>query len=278
MMKTKKYLWVILFVLGVLIVQTGLAATADGNAFKFDNPDNSGIMINFESLPPIPTIGVTGFVCLILGFSLLFFRQKNRKLIIPIALLVLTGLTCITYAATLYVTTTNSAGVYGFTDVDPGNYTLDASAPGYYPENITLIIIEDGANTIPDVTLYPMPTPTPTSTPTITPTNTPTLTPTPTMTPTNTPTMTPTNTPTLTPTPTMTPTNTPTQTPTPTMTPTNTPTQTPTSTPTRTPTSTPTNTPEPTATPTFTPIPPTDTPGPTGTPTFTPVSLARHAC
>jgi len=208
----------LVFVL-VMFINSTLAATLDGHAYKDGATDHSGITINLDKLPPIPTISGIGLVLLLTGISLFLFRSRSRKVFIPILICISVGLSCLTYAAYLATTTTNIAGEYGFTSVDPGGYSIDASAPGYYPEHISSFIVIEGVNTAPDLTLYPIPT----STPTVTPTETPTITPTSTNTPTSTATSTPTNTPTET--PTITPTDTPTSTPT------NTPTATPTNTP-----------------------------------------------
>ncbi|MGB5049331.1 MAG: SdrD B-like domain-containing protein [Caldilineaceae bacterium] len=164
-------------------------------------------------------------------------------------------------------TTTDSLGIYGFSNLAPGSYVVEVVKPaGFFhspkeqggdPANdsnvnpgtgktdVIVVISGTNDNTI-DAGLYkptgPTPTPTPTTPSTNTPTSTPTHTSTPTFTPTHTPTAsntptasaTPTHTPTVSSTPTATPTHTPTHTPTasntPTITPTasNTPTQTPT--------------------------------------------------
>lgn len=249
----KRGLISILMILGfaAIVVSSGLAATVDGHAYKYGQTDHSGITIDLEPLPPIPAIGMTGLLLLILGLSFLLMRKRYRGMMIPMIACFIAGLSCITYAAVKVSTVTNSAGEYSFSEVTPGNYWVFASAPGYYPSHIPSLEVQDGVNTAPDMTLFPIETPTPATTDTPMPTDTPTQTPT--STPTETPTMTPSNTPTATPTnaPTDTPTMTPTQTPT------DTPTETPTSTPTRTPTDTPTDTP--------TPVPPTFTP--TDTPT-----------
>ena len=156
-------------------------------------------------------------------------------------------------------TTTNTSGIYGFSNLAPGQYFVQVVKPtGYFnspkgqggdpandsnvnpgTSNTDVISVVSGTNdnTI-DAGIFKPVGPTPTPTPTMPPTNTPTPTPTHTATPTFTPTKTPT--------PSATPTATPTKTPTPTATPTRTPT------PTATPTHTPTRTPTPTSTPTTT--------------------------
>ena len=221
----------LLVLITIFFTQHALAAMVDGHAYKYGQSVHSDITIQLESLPGVPTRGFLGAVLLLAGLSLFWFRKRNRTVSTIGVVLAIAGLSCISYAFATYTTQTSSDGSYSLNNVDPGNYRLDASAPGYYPEYLVPVTIVDGTNAIQDITLYPMETPTP-----IPPTNTPV----PTNTPTNTPTQTPTNTPTHTPTP-----NPPTNTPIP-----------------------PTNTPVP---PTNTPIPPTNTPiPPTNTPTHTP--------
>lgn len=168
------------FMILILSVQTGLAATVDGNAFKADQTtDHSGITVQLETLPGVPAVGLFGIAFLLGGLSLVLYRRRNRFLGVSGILLIVSGLSCITYAFATYTAVTNMAGEYSMTAVDPGEYRLDASAPGYYPEQLVPITIHDGVNTLPDVTLYPVTTPTPlaTDTPTLPPTETPTQTP-----------------------------------------------------------------------------------------------------
>ena len=161
----------------------------DGHTYKDGQTDHSGITIDLEPLPSIPTIGVMGFLLLLAGFSLFLFRKRSRSVVIPMCICLVAGLSFIAYAGYRATTVTNSDGEYDFADVEPGGYSIDASAPGYYPERIASFTVIDGANTAPDITLYPVETPTPgvTDTPTSSPTPTPTETPT--QTPTETPTM-----------------------------------------------------------------------------------------
>jgi len=197
-------------ILTVLLVQGGLAATVDGHAYKDGQTDHSGITIDLEPVALTPTLGGMGLLLLLAGMTLFMFRRKSRTVVGPMVICLVAGISCVVYAGYLATTVTNSAGEYDFADVEPGDYSIDASAPGYYPEHIASFTVIEGANTAPDITLYPMETPTPAATDTPVPTDTSTFTPT--MTPTSTPTETPTNTPTET--PTMTPTSTPTETPT----------------------------------------------------------------
>jgi len=194
------------------LVSVGLAATVDGNAFKQGATLHDGITINLEGLPGVPTVGFTGLILILAAIGLILFRKQYKLAKTVAVIMAVLGLSCITYAALTYTTMTSTSGVYYFDDVQPGEYRLDASAPGYYPEERVPIIITSGSNVIDDIYLQPMPTPTPnvTATPTYTPTVTPTITPT--LPPTDTPTITPTITPTFTPTetPTITPTATPT--------------------------------------------------------------------
>ena len=175
--------WGVVFccIVSLLWVSGTLAATVDGHAYKDGQTDHSGITIDFEPLPPIPTIGSAGLILLLAGFSLLIFRKRGRAVLIPMLICFIIGLSCITYAAMRATTVTNSDGEYDFADVEPGGYSIDASAPGYYPEHIASFTVIDGANTAPNIILYLMETPTPaatetpTETPTMTPTSTPTL-------------------------------------------------------------------------------------------------------
>ena len=212
-------------------VQMTLAATVDGNAFKVDQTDHSDITIVMETLPPVPTIGFIGIAFLLAGLTLLILKRKTHATAVAMFLFMMTGLICVTYALATYSTITIESGAWDLANVDPGDYRLDASAPGYYPFATAPVTIITGANTVPDIYLYPIPEPT--LTPTVGPTDTPTLVPTdtPTQPPTETPTMPPTDTPTETPTaiPTDTPTAEPTDTPSPS--PTDVPTETPTVTP-----------------------------------------------
>jgi len=204
----------------VMLIQSGLAATVDGNAYKNGATDHSGITIDLEALSPVPTIGFVGIILLLAGITLIFLRNHRSSMLVPMLIFIVSGIMCLTYAAYFATTLTNVQGEYSFTDVEPGNYSIDASSPGYYPANIAFFTVTETTNQAPDMTLYPIPTftptitPIPTNTPTAPPTNTSIPTNTPTNTPTSTPTNIPTNTPTITPTSTITPTTAPTSTPT----------------------------------------------------------------
>ncbi|MBN1880363.1 SUMF1/EgtB/PvdO family nonheme iron enzyme [bacterium] len=138
-----------------------LAATVDGHAFKDGQTDHSGITIQLETLPGVPATGFAGAGLLLAGLSLFLLRKRNRTAGAFGIVLAVSGLNCIAYAFATYTAVTSTDGSYSMTAVDPGNYRLDASAPGYYPEHREPIAIADGANMIPDITLYPMTTPTP---------------------------------------------------------------------------------------------------------------------
>ncbi len=110
--------------------------------------------------------------------------------------------------------------------MDPGEYRLEGSSPGYYPDSAEPVTVLEGSNIAPNLYLFPIPTPTGSATVTPAPSNTPTPTPTHTPTPSHTPTNAPT------PSPTATPTSTNTSTVTPSPSPTDTPIHSPTNTPT----------------------------------------------
>ncbi|MBN1296619.1 SUMF1/EgtB/PvdO family nonheme iron enzyme [bacterium] len=173
-------LGMLIFILSVLLVQSGIAATVDGHAYKDGQTDHSGITIDLEPLPSIPSIGVTGLLLLLAGITLFLSRKHTHRVVIPMLICLVAGFCCIGYAGYLATTQTNTAGEYSFTDMEPGDYSIDASAPGYYPEHIGSFTVIEGANTPPEITLYPMGTPTPSATAllTQTPTSTPTQTPT----------------------------------------------------------------------------------------------------
>ncbi|MCD4653234.1 SUMF1/EgtB/PvdO family nonheme iron enzyme [bacterium] len=107
-----------------------------------------------EAVPQTPTLGGAGLILLLAGFSLFIFHKRGRGLMIPVVICFVAGLSCITYSAYLATTVTNSLGEYDFADVDPGDYRINASAPGYYPEQILSFTVVAGANTAPDLTLY----------------------------------------------------------------------------------------------------------------------------
>ena len=277
-MDRKSILWLIICILFVTSLPIAKAATIEGYAYKDGAQNHDGITIKLDTPPVIPTMGLSGILLLLMGFGLLLLRNRKRSKMIIVIVCLSAGVSLTAFAFAQYITTTIISGFYEFSDVLPGEYTLDASAPGYFPEHRDNIIIIDGANTIPDITLYPIETPTPADTAIPTSTSIPTQIPssTPTSLPTSSPTDIPTPVPTSTSLPTETPTNIPTETPTniPTETPTNVPSETPTNVPTETPTSTPTSFPSetPTAVPTETPtVVPTSSPS--MTPTVTPTSF-----
>jgi len=143
-----------------MVVSDGaLAATVNGNAFKDGQTAHSGITIQLETLPGVPALGFAGAAVLLCAASLLLCRKRRQAAGAASIVLVIAGLSCIAYAFATYTTTTNLSGAYSLTAVEPGDYRLDASAPGYYPEQRVPVSIVDGANTIPNITLYPFPPP-----------------------------------------------------------------------------------------------------------------------
>ena len=178
------YVFILLTVFSICLVAGGYAATVDGHAYKDGQTDHSGITIDLEPLPPVPTLGGIGLFLLLTGISLCLLRKKGRRVMVPMVICLVAGISCMAYAGYLATTVTNSDGEYDFANVEPGAYSIDASAPGYYPEHISSFTVIDGTNTAPDITLYPMETPTPVPTDTPMPTDTPVPTETPTSTPT----------------------------------------------------------------------------------------------
>ncbi|MBN1550973.1 SUMF1/EgtB/PvdO family nonheme iron enzyme [bacterium] len=160
-MKRSVWFWVYVSVYLLSMVSLSIAATVHGNAYKDGQADHSGITLQIEPFQPIPTLSVTGFGLLILGFGFFLLRRFNRRMMIPMVVCLSVGLSCITFAALRDTTVTNSFGQYFFSNVDPGDYSLEASAPGYYPESIEPLTVEAGDNTVPDITLYLLPTATP---------------------------------------------------------------------------------------------------------------------
>ncbi|MCD4654345.1 SUMF1/EgtB/PvdO family nonheme iron enzyme [bacterium] len=146
----------ILMLLAVLFVQGGIAATVEGHAYKYGAADHSGITIDLSEVQLTPTIGMTGLILLLAGFGLFIFRKKGSAIQVSMIICLLAGLSCITYAGFLATNVTNSLGEYDFMDVEPGDYTIDISVPGYYPEHISLFTVLDGTNTVLDITLYPI--------------------------------------------------------------------------------------------------------------------------
>ncbi len=169
------------------------AAFVEGHAYKHGASDHAGITVELEPLPPVPAAGAAGLFLLLAGWGFYFFRKRNQKAMIMAVMFFGCGAGAIVYAVTTHTAITNSLGEYEFDGVEPGNYSLDASAAGYYPEHIASVSIQDGVNALTDITLYPIETPTPTLTATMEPTETPTSAPTetPTVTPTDSPTATP---------------------------------------------------------------------------------------
>ncbi|MBN1296728.1 SUMF1/EgtB/PvdO family nonheme iron enzyme [bacterium] len=232
-MKQYSILIVVFFYVFAACTTHTLAATVDGYAYKDGQTDHSGITIDMDPLPTLPTMSITGLLMVIMGFSFFLKRRHRRAVVIAASIFMIAGLVCLSTAGYRATSVTNSAGEYHFTDVEPGSYRIDASAPGYFPDEIACFIVINGTNVPSVITLFPINTPTPDTTETPTQTAVETSTPTPSLTPSSMPTET------------STPTDTPTEqpTPTPTDTPTEQPTPTPTITPTLTATITPTNTP-----------------------------------
>ena len=150
-MRSLKPSWLLFLFFTFLFSQSGMAATVDGHAYKDGASDHSGITIDLEPLPPIPTIGVTGLLLLVLGFSFFLLRKRRRRVMIPMVVRLVAGLSCLTYAAMRATTVTNSLGEYDFADVEPGGSSIDASASGYYPEHVASFTVIDGANLAPDI-------------------------------------------------------------------------------------------------------------------------------
>ena len=94
---------------------------------------------------------------LVAGFSLFLLRKRGRTVLISMVICFAAGLGCITCAGYLATTVTNIAGEYDFADVDPGDYSINASVPGYFSEHISGFTVNDGTNNAPDITLYPIP-------------------------------------------------------------------------------------------------------------------------
>ena len=144
------------FILALVGVSAAIGATIEGHAYKEGAAQHDGISLVLELPPPIPTVGLAGLLFLLAGLGLLLHGRKNRGVRVAVAALATIGLGCVAYAAFDYATTTNTLGEYGFDDVEVGTYRLDASAPGYYSERVEPVVIEEGLNTLDDITLQPI--------------------------------------------------------------------------------------------------------------------------
>lgn len=136
-----------------------LAATVSGNVFLDGQSDHSGISIVLSLMPPppIPALGSVGMALLLITMGLAVFRKRLPRTTV---LLLVTGSACVgclVYAFTDYSTTTDISGAYAFPEVEPGEYSLTASKTGFHTETRDNLVILDGANTLPDLTLYPEP-------------------------------------------------------------------------------------------------------------------------
>ncbi|HPQ41705.1 MAG TPA: carboxypeptidase-like regulatory domain-containing protein, partial [bacterium] len=154
----KKGIHRVLLVLGcvLVLVSSGIAATVDGHAYKFGESDHSGITIDLEPVTTTPTLSGLGVSLLLAGMTFLIFRKRIPGLVSPMVICLVGGLHCMVYAGYLATMETNAAGEYDFANVEPGDYSIHASAPGFYPESISNFTVTDGANTVPDIILYPM--------------------------------------------------------------------------------------------------------------------------
>ncbi len=164
-MKQFVLLWCVFCILVVCANTVSLAATLEGNAYKQGASDHSGITLNLESLPGVPAVGFAGLALLLLAATLFLFRGKTRYTAMAVIILTGLGVSCISYALVQYTTTTDNLGAYSFTDVEPGEYRLEASAPGYYPEERVPLTILEGFHLLTSITLQPITTPTPTPIP-----------------------------------------------------------------------------------------------------------------
>lgn len=176
-------------ILFLCMTQPGFAATAGGHAFKFGETDHSGITISLETLPQLPATGWWSLALLAVSIGVMIVGRKNLRAKQAAALLILMSCAFAAHAFALYTTTTDASGAWSLNDVTAGEYRLDATADGFYPEEIEHVIINEGSNELPDIWLYPIGTPTPgaTATDTPTPEPTPTVTGTPEPTATDTP-------------------------------------------------------------------------------------------
>ena len=160
-MKRSIFAWIVFSLLSLCVVSVSIAATVHGNAYKDGQSDHSGITIDLEPFAGVPAMSVTGSCLVFLAVSFFLLRKRSGKMPVFMVLSLAAGLSCISYAAMRASTVTNSMGQYFFADVDPGEYSLEASAPGYIPEFVAPLAISAGDNTVSDITLYLQPTPTP---------------------------------------------------------------------------------------------------------------------
>lgn len=143
----------------MLCSQSTLAATVSGNAFLDGQSDHSGISILLSPPPPPPirATGPAGLILLLITMSLAASRRRFRHAAAVTLMTCAAGLGCLVCAFTDYSAMTDVSGAYAFTDMEPGAYTLTASKTGFGPETLDNLLISDGANTLPDLTLYPEP-------------------------------------------------------------------------------------------------------------------------
>ncbi|MBN1879646.1 SUMF1/EgtB/PvdO family nonheme iron enzyme [bacterium] len=160
-MKRNIFAWIVFSLLSLCVVSVSIAATVHGNAYKDGQSDHSGITIDLETFAGVPALSVTGSCLVILAVSFFLLRKRIGKMPVFMVVSLVAGLSCITFAAMRATTVTNSMGQYFFANVDPGEYSLEASAPGYIPDAVAPLAITAGDNTVPDITLYLQPTPTP---------------------------------------------------------------------------------------------------------------------
>lgn len=172
-----------------------LAADVAGNAFKHGAIEHDGITIRIETIPAVPALSMIGAGLLLLTASALLYRfGKTKARILPMVCAFL-GIACVAQGFAIHTSMTALSGAWSMTGIEAGQYSLDATAEGYYPAFRAPVTILEGMNTLADITLYPIETPTPsppptevpptsTSTPTTEiPTEIPSLTATPTQTP-----------------------------------------------------------------------------------------------
>ncbi|MBN2053280.1 carboxypeptidase regulatory-like domain-containing protein [bacterium] len=149
------------------------AAMVDGNVFRQDAADHAGITVILESHPGVPAMGLAGIVGLLVTLSLLLFAKRSRSVLIVAGLVFSASIACGVYAYVGYTTQTEQSGAWHLDDVSPGLYRLEASAEGYYPEELELVAIVAGANVIEDISLQPISTPVPPTDTPVPPTDTP---------------------------------------------------------------------------------------------------------
>ena len=126
-MKYKMFL--IAFVQVLIMITTSVqAATVSGNAFKNGASDHSEITIMLTQLPGVPAIGGIGIVLLLMALG--WFLYRKRRAGYCMAIIAISGVFCVAYAAIMYETMTNFQGEWSINEVVPGLYRPGASAPG----------------------------------------------------------------------------------------------------------------------------------------------------